>query len=37
MEAASHLPEIKLTDEELDLVEVNKIIPDTWNNIAWVI
>jgi len=37
MEAASNLPEIKLTDEELGLVEVNQVLPDTWNNIAWVI
>ena len=27
----------KITDEELGLEPVNRVLPDTWKNISWVI
>ena len=37
METARRLPKLDKTDDQLGLTDVNKVIPDTWNNIAWVL
>ena len=37
VEAASTLPTLKQSDEDLGLGDLKFILPDSWNNIAWVI
>jgi hypothetical protein len=31
------VPTTKLTDMEMGLMEINRIMPDTWHNISWLV
>ena len=37
LETIATMPECDLTDEELGLAKLNAVLPDTWQNISWVL